>query len=575
MEDMFLNAHIIQRPYYDAMLTKWGQLPVQNSVRFHAGTSTQYTCSTAVGSPGYYRNTILSGDNGWIITDGECFQPIVDYYVDINPSYTTTGTGTTTDPYNRSQFLSIMNSGSIDDGMTYHIRGKLELAPGEPQTFVPYLMQTPSPISITLRGWDIATNGCPIISWNDPSGISYGNAGNRWWSAAPNATYANVSVTIQDFIVKCSYGFYDYYTVGDTCTLTYKDVHFVTYSYNDTFLSQDQYEKRNYYGCTFDIENAYFGGVGLLTFSDCVFNNYIISIHDFGKLTTFNNVTNKTQVEFTDSIQGGDLSTYVVPYSNPSIISTPVLQNFDEFCTYYTNANAMYYKLFNIGTSNNATLTAYRTANGYNNGLFNEPRLSYGAYSFLGNIPIVPQVFPTSGSIGSFYFGGKFDNVVTANNTLSVTIIPNDVNKIEVDTYITVKGQPYFTMLPVGDKKYVETQKSLSVDFVAKRRGNSTFPKFCECGNYNCDTAENAGDRDYYEKPITGGDPLIVDFIACSYAEGGEYVGYTPTHYYWYFDAGNDLSISATTTEPTVTHTYCGGYLESFDVKLCVDFSKS
>ena len=568
MEDMFKDAHIIQRQYYDAMLTKWGQLPVRNSVKFHAGVNTLYTCRSVAA---HYRNDVLNNPapKGWIIIDGGCFEPIVDYYVDINRSYgSTTGTGTTASPYNRSQFADIMDSENLEDGITYHIRGKLELQPNSPSTFVPYLRENITPVSITLRGWDIATNGCPIISWNNPRGIDPGNIGNTWWQVYPTFSSANVNVTIQDFIIKCPYDFYDFGTVGSTCTLTYKNVHFAVYKYNDWQFVYYPNETRKYYGCTFDIEHAYFSYWGLLTFSDCVFNNYVISIHDIGKLTTFNNITNKTQAEFDAGVQADDISTYVIPASRPDIISTPVLRDFSEFCFFYTNQNAMYYKLYNIPTSNNPTFKAYRIANGYNNGLFNESRLSYGAYSFLGDIPILPEEFPTSGSIGSFYFGGAFTNFVTEKNTLSVTIMPNDQNMIKIDSYIVVKDQGIVTISPASVS--VEVQDGLSVDFVAKKSVVTTYPKFCECGKYKCNDSERLD----YDKSIAGGDPLIVDFSACAYPRGGEYEGYKPSNYYWYFDASHDLSISATTKEPYVTHTYCGGYLDSFDVKLCVDFAK-
>ena len=166
---------------------------------------------------------------------------------------------------------------------------------------------------------------------------------------------------------------------------------------------------------------------------------------------------------------------------------------------------------------------------------------------------------------------------VTSENTLSLTLEPVSTHKVQVDTSIVITDKAIITIMPVGGN-FVETQKMFSVDFVAKRRRDKYYPKFCECGETICE--EGGQDRLDYDAPVAGGNPLIVDFSACANSESmynGH--GYKPVSYEWYFDYGNyGLPTSAkdsyvSGTSPYATYTYCGGYLENYDVKLCVNFA--
>jgi hypothetical protein len=290
-----------------------------------------------------------------------------------------------------------------------------------------------------------------------------------------------------------------------------------------------------------------------------------VSIHDLGQFATLNTVT---RVDNFDSyIYNTDMTLYTPVNTISDLMSTPVLSDFGSFVEYYTDKNLMFYEAYNIPTNNGIAIQTYRTTNGYNNGLFAEPRLSYGVYSFLGEIPEIPETYPTSGVIGSFYFGGDYTNVDISGNTLSVTFEPVST-AISIDMNNLLKDISTITLNVINRSDYVTAQDTLFVDFVAKRRNSDTYPKFCKCDDSIC----TIDDKAIYDKAIIGGDPIIVDFSACTNAVG-THTDYKPIEYHWYFDYGtypNDYEI---TTEPYATHTYCGGYLEAFDVKLCVQFA--
>jgi len=141
---------------------------------------------------------------------------------------------------------------------------------------------------------------------------------------------------------------------------------------------------------------------------------------------------------------------------------------------------------------------------------------------------------------------------------------------------VKISNQPMISVVVPTDRTepFVLTQDRFIIDFVAKRRDDNTYPKFCGLLGANsttCNNCSTSADLLDYHAPVRGGNTLIVDFLAC--AQGvGEYAKYQPIKYYWYYDYGNHPDQYMTCSGPSATYYYCGAYLEEYDVRLCVDF---
>jgi len=477
------------------------------------------------------------------------------YYINITEG-TSLGAGTTTSPYNIEQFNTQMKN--IANGDVFYVKGQLEITSSfGRQTLVETLGNSipVSPIMITVRGWDIDINGSPIISWSNPTLPS--PIGNGWW----DSPYKNINVIIKDFIVNAPHYFQLKAGNFDGCEIQYNDVLFVV---DDIRIGHATPSSNNIYsflGCTLNFQVMELNNIQKLTMYDCIFNSTgVVSINTMSELIMeSNNGTIENFTNFVYNIQ--DISNYIQPTFDQFIIATPRIIDFAEFVDYYTQKELLWHKLYNIPEISNPYLQNLRISNGYNNGLFGESRVTYGAYYFYP-LSAIPDTPPTSGFIGSFYFGGEYNSVEGVSD-LALTV---EVSNVEIAVDIRVGGRCDLYIEVVDKPDYCYTSRTVDIDFVAKIRNDETFPKFCNSMTGLCDSDEYSD----YSTPITGGGGIIVDFLAI--ASGlGTYENYLPVKYTWYFDYANNPTIFVTCAGPSATHNYCGAYMDNYDVRLCVD----
>jgi hypothetical protein len=474
------------------------------------------------------------------------------------------GLGTIESPLNRMQMLTIMET-SLVDGDIFNIKGLYEVPSNELHFLgdLGYsgLGTSSAPINITIQGYDIENSGSPIIRWNNPDETPDADM-NTWW----NIVYSYINVTFKNIIMFSRIRLTSANS-NSYVTMTYKDCVVISPTYiNNGILGANII----YYGCTFNNQVAIFRGYNNIKFYDSVLDFDSITISNSLTLTTFNNIT--TNMNFDDGVSDiVDLDEYIKPLYKSNIISLPYLSDLDSFVGYYTNPQLMYFENYGLYVNINTFMSSFRTTNDYNNGLFGEPRISYGAYSFEGELP--PNDYATSGHIGSFYFGGEYTNAIIS-STANITLVPTEGNVSINYSYNNIQS---FITLDIPNKEYAIASQNFYIDFVAKKKSDDSYPKFCGLSGTNnkCNNCATNSDVVDYMSQVAGGNPLIVDFSAC--AEGaGMYSGYIPKKYKWWFDYGNYSGVNdcVTCSTPYATHTYCGGYLEEYDVKLCVEFAK-
>ena len=185
--------------------------------------------------------------------------------------------------------------------------------------------------------------------------------------------------------------------------------------------------------------------------------------------------------------------------------------------------------------------------------------------------------YPTSGHIGSFYFGGPYQNGEGVFDTPILYILPSPGPNAGVDADSDTIS--YLTISPASGIK-AKGDISFMIDFVGKKTQDKNFPKFCgpikriiDEQGHTCPTCKTADEERAYNAQITGGNALSVDFYACTIINNTIYDGYKADTYKWYFDYKNEPNTYVTYhNTPYASHIYCGGYLEEYDVRLCVEF---
>lgn len=494
------------------------------------------------------------------------------------------GNGTESSPYNFGGLSAdiennLGNPSNTETEYLYMIKGHKELDPTEATMF-------PTPINyngysyVEFRGWDIETYGPPIFGWTyDWDDSNYFLCRElAWWGDTNSATNPNVSAVFRDICITSKYGFNC--RVNDSKT-KYIDTVFVT----PMLLASAEYaiqgNNLELLGCTISCDDLYILTTNELYIRDCVltcdniigregtYNGIYMSAPN--KLIMLDNITTSQNISLQSST---DLTEYIAPIYDDEIIRYPKFDDFNTFIDFYTNRTITYYSNYNIPTYSNVVIDRYRQNANYNNGLFNNPRLTYGAYSFLPDDPFVDE-FPTSGHIGSFYFGGDYDNGNATSLYNSITLSPTA--DISISTKVNVIESNLNISIPDRNGPFATGVVNFSIDFVGKQKYEDVYPKFCEAISVDdeCETCNNpmtsATDWSVYNKQIAGGNPLVVDFSACANSLG-EYIEYKPVTYKWWFDYENYPNEYATCAVSSATHTYCGGYLEEYDVRLCVEF---
>ena len=506
----------------------------------------------------------------------------LDFYVNLSLSGNV-GSGSISDPFSFLAFYNHTSTMSDGDDYTYHVKGYVKL---DNNTNPPRFMHSianntlASGCTVTFRGWDISTHGSPIVEFNN----TYG------WSHIVETLYDKINITFKDFIFINNSDAILTIVYG-----TYKNVFFssnkgISCNYGAMPFTPNPVWNYSFYGCTFQCGRLKDVGnnpwtimidhppdspiVGTITSYDTV---YILD--SFGPPVRFkcntiafeNNISNVQGSTFQTSIHSQNINDYVNPIYNDSIQAIPSYPNAQQnLLDHYTSSSRMAYYNYNIPPSDGPSVQSRRTTYDYDNGLFNYSRTSFGAYSFLP--PDEDTTYPTSGHIGAFYFGGDYSNA-NVSTSLSLTISPVDINLVDISTELKTNAS---IELNIPDIDFAEAFSNFYVDFVGKEQSVENYPNFCKCSDSKCYDYNISENIRYeliskYNRQVAGGNPLVVDFSACAHS-GLEYQDYNPIEYKWWFDYENFPNEYVTCAGPYAQHTYCGGYLEEYDVRLCVTF---
>jgi len=433
---------------------------------------------------------------------------------------------------------------------------------------------------IVFEGWGVDIYGPPVFKWNyspyDEAHIMCGDL--SWFTVSQLSTTTSnpeLDIEFKDIVVQskeifnCSVNF----NVSDlfTVNVTYKDVCVVT---NDIYTDigySDGISNRNitFFGCTFNANTLHLNGQSSVNIYDSILNiddmtslppnNHMsapkVSMNNY--LITTEDVKFSPDTDVTDYIFTPDM------YDN-SIDRIPNYDNFSIFTNIVTDKGLMLYNNFGVPKYNTPAIRQIREDNNYNNGLFGGTRETYGAYGMEHELPF----YATSGHIGAFYFGPDYTNVDTT-STSFINIIPSNTN-VGISKAIDI-SDTYINMV-VPNKKFVIAQDNFIIDFVAKEVHSDVYPKFCKAEHDKCvKSVTYDTDLELYRKQIKGGNPLTVNVSA--YAKSsGEMEFYKPVTYNWYFDYYNKPYEYVSCAGPSATHIYCGGYLDEYDIRLCVEF---
>ena len=455
-------------------------------------------------------------------------------YVNLSLTSNIVGSGTELDPYTYEQMVNYADSSIILDAITpvgvsiasgdiIKIKGQRRNGfydLGGASVFLP--IRTTLTGSIIVEGWDIDTNGSPIAYHDEGDGNNvfmgfYRNSGGP----------GSLSYSVKDFIFKTDTELRPCVDITGY-TATFKDIVFSSVDFiSDTFSSNE-----SYYGVSFSCVDLLVGKATVMSYYDSVFDCDSVTFESIGTLNSSYNYTNSNNV--TVSLIS-DITGYTQPQYVSTMTSLPALStSYSEFVEFYTNNNRMYYADYGVPTVVN--IVSFRTTNDYNSGLFNKTRLGPGAYSFFQDPDYNYSVYSTSGHVGSFYFGGDYDNAEATPTPPDL-----DIEVMDVSTSGTANVSPFSII-------EIEPMNILA-------QGIDNFP------------------FDFSGAPVDGGSPLTVNYHAYNYTPEGSYFGkYEPYEFRWWFDynvsSGADDYVSCATDR--ATHVYCGGYLQEFDVRLCI-----
>ena len=279
---------------------------------------------------------------------------------------------------------------------------------------------------------------------------------------------------------------------------------------------------------TYTFKDNYFD---MLTYADDGTNS--VSVAGGGTLNLLFNRMNVNAFY----INGVTTPEYAQPIYDSTYLSLPLLTVYQDIYDQYSDSDTMYYANYGLPYDVNPTLTTLRSTNDIDTDAYEYTREAQGGFSNY----IDPDLdLSTSGHVGAFYFGGDFTNGEPTVFVPTITI--SAMGGAQVDA-------------TVGNDKPTITI--------------STMP---QASAYSQDFFH----FDFSGVPLNGGSPLNVEFTAYNYEHPrGMYANYEATEFRWWFEynefSGADEYISCATD--IAEHAYCGGYLEEFDVRLCIMYS--
>lgn len=221
----------------------------------------------------------------------------------------------------------------------------------------------------------------------------------------------------------------------------------------------------------------------------------------------------------------GNISDYNEPVINSDIEDYEYFLMDNEQLDYYRDYLKMKYDNFNIPIG--GASEAFRITNNYNTGLYNDTRITYGAYAYLRDV---------YGHIGSFYFGGDYENVeIIVESPILEILSVSGGTIIDVNTHSTSNIKIFVPEINVV--------------------GYNSFP------------------FDFSGVPIYGSSPLLVKYHVYNYEPRGRHSNiWEVSEFRWWFDYGvsggvNDYISCASDRAEWL---YCGFYGDTFDVRCCV-----
>jgi len=478
------------------------------------------------------------------------FPPPKDYYVDISNAVEA-GYGTKGSPWNYNQLVNFFNPEQVIEGETASVSAVsgdiVNVKGARSNSFLTNVEQLGSynrvsfidcheslTGDIELRGWDVSANGPPVIyNRTDESVMSMISIGD----ISANPYDQELNIIFKDFMVDdytgedthVAYG--KFYIINKTPTES-GTLPYVTSAFGDV----------SFYGCTFDCDPRIgsfqlcqrFTSYDSVFIVDFVKDDYIgidfkFLSHNIVEMN--NNLTTFTSegLSFTDQLGSpGDVAQYTAPVVNEYLLRYEDKSNFNDQVAYYRDRELMLYQNFNVPVG--GSTSGFRESNGYNNGLFDGERTTYGAYAF-GELVITSG----TGHIGSFYFGTGFNNALITADPAVILLYP---------ALSSIDNQ---SIGVVGVIKLVAPQVEV--------------------------TTTNSFNFDFSGTPRAGSAPLIVDFHVYNYYPTGRYTDiWEPYEFRWWFDYGvsggpNDYVSCAT---DRAEYTYCGFNGQQYDVRCCV-----
>ena len=475
------------------------------------------------------------------------------YYVNIN-NVIGVGDGTESTPFNYNQLVNFFNPDyvidgevvvtSATDGDVVNIMGTKTSDYNSVEGYDVFISLHKSLFgSIKINGWDVLDNGSPVV-WNNFSDFCLFD---RDYDI-DNISDTELNLSVKNIIFDnyeengIYYPHYihifpfHWYANKRKITIDFKtnvihSVQFSQYAMGEGGIgSTSAYSDFNFYGCTLDVSAmGSFGRVGEFGMYDCALLHDDMNLY-LGSQTVLKADNNITTLENYTTYVGypGDVTQYTEPILNTSILGYSKESNSNDQITYYQTKNLLEYPNFNI-PDGGATDT-FRTTNDYATGLFGDTRVAYGAYVFeITNNELL------NGHIGSFYFGGDFDNV-------QITVDPGVIN---------------FQPISCAGVETSGTGAGV-INLIVPEIRVFFFDSF---------------PFDFSGTPVEGSSPLYVDYHVYNYEPRGKFAGLWEAYEFrWWFDyetSGGTNDYIAVSTDRT-NWLYCGIYGQKYDVRCCV-----
>lgn len=484
------------------------------------------------------------------------------YYINIDSSYPFFGDGTSSSPFNYSQFIytldpsnasgegSSINAITVADGDVFEIIGAANFPS------VGLLINLPNAIEYNLT---FKNNGVVPTVFNFPSGSAAINIYSEIQPTNLNLTFDGIvfmryrigsvgqsSRLFHRIYKNGSYVFKNclFYCLNKLTTGEYSDGHITFGTLGDISASIDL----KFFGCSMfsQADGLRFTGAASSDFKIYLYDSILISGNDSGRIL-FDGVGSvigdgniiSTGIYIDPVSTVGDFSGFATPIEDSDVTLYPEFSTYTYAKNYFDDQSNVIYSANNLDEVGMPDV--FRTENGYAIDPWGNTRAGVGFYSFY-----VETVEYGKGSIGSFYFGPTYTNAI-AEYTIPKFILA--VPAFALDA--TAASDTIPTMHFQVPKKASNASVSVGFGF------------------------------DFSATPLTGSIPLEVTFQAYNYlTTPGN--AWKPVKFRWWFGEGETYTYTdvnygnVTTPNDSITHVYCtqaGIDGNKYDVKLSIFYA--